>query len=147
VRYDEWEASVPEAMRDDALWSMRVYRAALYAAELGSRDAERLRKDRAFSDVSDQLRRSAGSIGVNIAEGYSRLSRRDRSRFYEYALGSARESREWYYRAREPLVPGIANGRIALHPAISHILLVMLRKSHETPAAPGDQGLVPPHAV
>ena len=135
MRYDEWEASVPEAMRDDALWSMRVYRAALYAAELGSRDAERLGGNRAFLELSDQLKRSTGSIGVNIAEGYSRLSRRDRSRFYEYALGSARESREWYYRAREPLGPGTANGRIALHSAISHILLVMLKNSREPPPA------------
>jgi len=126
VRYDEWEASVPEAMRDDALWSMRVYRAALYAAELGSRDAERLGGNRAFLELSDQLKRSTGSIGVNIAEGYSRLSRRDRSRFYEYALGSARESRDWYFKVRDHLGPEASEARIALHTTLIKILTALV---------------------
>ncbi len=131
MSYDEWEASVPEAMRKDAIWNMRVYRAALYAAELGSQDARRLNEQGGPLDLADQLLRATASIGVNVAEGYSRLGRRDRSRYYEYALGSARESRGWYYRARTSLGPDVANARIALHSAIAQILLVMLRKSRD----------------
>ncbi len=133
--YDKWEASVPEEMRKDAIWNMRVYRAALYAAELGTRDSARLREQGGPLDVADQLQRATGSIGVNIAEGYSRLSKRDRSRFFEYALGSARESREWYYRTRGGLGNDVANARIALHSAITRILLAMLKNSRE-PSAP-----------
>ncbi len=40
---------------------------------------------------------TVGSIRANIAEGYSRGTGKDRARFYEYALGSARESRDWYF--------------------------------------------------
>ena len=140
MKYEKWEASVPVAIRGDAIWGMRVYRAALYAAELGARDAERLIEHPESSHVADQLKRATASIGVNIAEGYSRLGRRDRARFYEYALGSARESREWYYRARDQLSPSVANSRIGLHSAISRILRVMLRKSREAPAPAHAEG-------
>jgi four helix bundle protein len=43
-----------------------------------------------------QLSRAIASIGANIAEGYSRRSGADRSRFYGYALGSTREAMVWY---------------------------------------------------
>jgi four helix bundle protein len=75
---------------------------------------------------------------VNIGEGYSRKVRRDRSRFYEYALGSARESRNWYYQARDTMGPNAANARIALHSTLARILIVMLRKAREDPV------LIPP---
>ena len=41
--------------------------------------------------LSDQLYRSFGSIRANITEEYSRSSRKDQPRTYEYSLGSARE--------------------------------------------------------
>jgi len=49
------------------------------------------------------LYRAVGSIKANIAEGYSHRSGKDQARFYEYSLGSARESRGWYYDARHIL--------------------------------------------
>ena len=54
-------------------------------------------QDRRTIGLADQLYRSLGSIGANLAEGYSRGTGKDRAHFYEYALGSARESRDWYY--------------------------------------------------
>ena len=42
---------------------------------------------------------AAGSIGANHSEGYSRASGKDRARYYEYALGSVRESMSWYRTA------------------------------------------------
>ena len=60
-------------------------------------------QDKRTLDLSDQLYRAAGSISANIAEGYSKSTGKDRARFYEYALGSARESRDWYYKARHVL--------------------------------------------
>ena len=123
--FESWERSVPADIRQDPLWSLRVYRTALYAGELGRRDAEWLSARSALGDLPDQLARATRSISVNISEGYCRLSRRDRGRFYEYALGSARESRDWYYHARESLGADATTARLALHTTIIRIMTVL----------------------
>jgi four helix bundle protein len=87
-----------------------------------------------LDDVAKQLARATRSISVNIAEGYSRRSRRDRGRFYEYALGSARESRDWYYKARDVLGADTTHVRIALHTSLVRILTVFARKTRLDPA-------------
>ena len=46
--------------------------------------------------VAGQLLRARGSVHAELAEGYGRSTGPDRARFFEDALGSARESREWY---------------------------------------------------
>src|SRR5690349_8047582 len=100
MKYSEWLETVPEEIRGDSLWRMEVYRRALFVGEPGWQDVSALAQDRRTLSVADQLNRAIGSISTNIAEGYSRSSGRDRVRFYEYALGSARESRDWYFKAR-----------------------------------------------
>ena len=76
--------------------------------------------------LADQLYRALGSISANLAEGYSRISGRDRARFCEYALGSARESRDWYYNARHVLGESITQHRLALLTQIIRLLLTMI---------------------
>src|SRR5215203_4051758 len=93
MTYQEWEESVLQAISGDLLWKVKVYRLALFACEIGWPDATKLIQDRRTIALSDQLYRALGSISANIAEGYSRSSGKDRGRFYEYSLGSARESR------------------------------------------------------
>ena len=92
--FESWQQSVPEAIANDTLWKMKVYRLALFASDIGWSDVTKLTGDRRTLAVADQLFRALGSEGANIAEGYSRGSGKDRVRFYEYALGSARESRD-----------------------------------------------------
>lgn len=41
--------------------------------------------------LTNQMRRSAVSIGSNIAEGFSRFTARDKCQFYSVALGSLTE--------------------------------------------------------
>jgi len=103
MKLDEWLRSVPEEMRGDSLWRVEAYRLGLFAAEVGWHDVTGLAQDRRTRGLSDQLYRALGSISANIAEGCSRGSGEDRARFYEYALGSARESRDWYYKDRHIL--------------------------------------------
>lgn len=62
--------------------------------------------------LADQLYEAMGSISANIAEGYSRASGKDQARFYEYALGSARESRDWYFKARHILGADVTHHRM-----------------------------------
>jgi four helix bundle protein len=129
MTYEEWERSVPEHIRADPIWSLRIYRTALYAGEQGRRDAIWLAGKSGFAGLSDQLARATESISANISEGYSRIGAKDRGKFFEYALGSARESRDWYFKAREPLGEQATLARITLMTTIIKILTVFVVKS------------------
>ncbi len=115
MNYKDWEVDVPAVLKSDSLWKMEAYRQTLFAADLGWHDVTKLMKDRRTIGLSDQLYRALGSVSANIAEGYSRGTRKDRARFYEYTLGSARESRGWYYKARHLLGEVVAPFGIAYH--------------------------------
>ena len=106
MTYGEWEQTVSESIKADVLWKMSPYRLSLFAGFVGWRDVSKLAEDRRTLAVAEQLFRALGSIGANLAEGYSRNSGKDRARYYEYALGSARESRHWYAHAA-PILSGI----------------------------------------
>ena len=126
MTYEEWERTVPRELKGDALWRVEAYRLALFAAELGWYDVTRLMKDRRTRGIADQLYRALGSISANLAEGYSRGSGRDRARFYEYSLGSARESRDWYYKGRHTLGPAVTEHRLRLLTQVIRLLLAMI---------------------
>lgn len=126
MRYEDWEKEVPQEIRADSLWKMEAYRLALFAADLGWYDVTKLMKDRRTMALSDQLYRSLGSVSANLAEGYSRGTGKDRARFYEYALGSARESRDWYYKSRHVLGEVVTQHRLQLLTQIIRLLLTMV---------------------
>ncbi len=114
MKYQECEQNVPSEITNDMLWRMEIYRLALFTADLAWSDATKLAQDRRTRGLSDQLYRATGSISANVAEGYSRGTGRDRARFYEYALGSARESRDWYYKSRHMLGESVTSHRLDL---------------------------------
>lgn len=122
----EWLAAAPKEIVNDALWHMEVYRLALFACDLAWQDVDRLVQDKRTISLADQLYRAIGSIGANVAEGYSRRSGRDQARFYEYALGSAREARGWYYQSRHVLGEDTAQNRIDLLTQIIRLLLTII---------------------
>ena len=126
MRYEEWEKVVPKAITADSLWKMTAYRLALFLSDVGWHDVTKLMKDRRTIALSDQLYRALGSIGANLAEGYSRGTDKDRARFYEYALGSARESRDWYFKSRHILGEAVVEHRLRLLAEIIRLLLTMV---------------------
>ena len=96
MNYRDWEIGVPAEIKGDSVWRSEAYRLALFAADLGWHDATKLLTDKRTISVADQLDR--GGTG------------RDRARFYEYGLGSAREARGWYFKGAmfwERKSPGI----------------------------------------
>ena len=109
-----WVDTVPLAIRRDQLWEFETYQKALYLTELSWFDCKDLRKDSLGRPIADQLIRSAGSIAANIEEGYGRGFGKDYARFLRFSLGSARETRGWYYRGRRLLDDGQINHRIQL---------------------------------
>lgn len=126
MNYDEWLKSVPKAITDDLLWKVKVYRLALFLADITWHDVTRLMADRRTLSLADQLYRAVGSISSNTGEGYSRSSGKDRARFYEYALGSAREARDWYFKGRHVLGPLVTEHRLQLLSEIIRLLLTMI---------------------
>lgn len=127
MTYQEWEESVPEAIKGDSLWKMEAYRLALFAGDIGWQDVCKLIGDPRTKFIADQLYRSLGSVSANIAEGYSRGTRRDRAHFYEYSLGSARESRDWYYKSRHILGETTTMHRLNLLNQVLKLLLVTIQ--------------------
>jgi four helix bundle protein len=123
MTYEEWLSSVPEEFTADPVWHMNDYRQALFLGELCWFDASKLVKDFRTRDLSDQLYRAVGGITTNVCEGFSRSSGKDQARFYEYALGSAREARDWYYKGRHILSDEVAMHRTKL---IVHIIRQLL---------------------
>ena len=126
MTYNEWLASVPPELTNDPLWRMEVYRLAVFAGDLAWHDVSKLVEDKRTISLSDQLYRAIGSVSANIAEGYSRRSGKDQARFYEYALGSAREARGWYYQGRHVLSETVTTHRIKLLTQIIRLLLAII---------------------
>lgn len=126
MNYHEWEKTVPVEIKNDSLWKIEAYRLALFVNDIGWRDVTKLMKDKRTIGLSDQLYRALGSTSGNMEEGYSRRSNKDRARFYEYSLGSARESRGWYYRGRHILGDVVTQHRIQLLTQIIRLLLTMI---------------------
>jgi four helix bundle protein len=132
MNYDEWLRSVPKEITEDVLWTVKAYRYALFLSDLCWFDVTKLMQDKRTLGLSDQLYRAAGSISANIAEGYSRSTGKDRARFYEYALGSAREGRDWYYKARHVLDVSVAQHRSSFLTEIIRLLITMVPQQRQS---------------
>jgi four helix bundle protein len=126
MNYTEWLEVVPSQIKGDTLWKQVVYRLALFAADLAWHDVTKLFADGRTVKLAGQLYDAVGSIGANFSEGYSPGSQKDRARFHEYALGSARESRTWYFDGRHVLGERVSQHRVRLHPQIIRLLLAIV---------------------
>ncbi len=127
MKYQQWINQIPIEIKEDAVWSLKAYQAALFAADLCWLDTKPIINKKMFS-LSDQLYRSVGSISANIAEGYSRHSLKEQARFYEIALGSTREGKDWYFKSRHILGEEIAIHRLKLLTSIAKLLLTMINE-------------------
>ena len=126
MNYEEWLKSVPDEIRGDSLWKTEAYCLGLFVADVGWHDLTKLMQDKRTLGLADQLYRSLGSISVKLAEGYSRGTGKDRARFYEYALGSVRECRDWYYKGRHILSEPVTRHRLRLLTQIIRLLITMV---------------------
>src|SRR5512134_2349900 len=125
MNYTEWLSTVPSEITNDPIWKLEVYQLALFAADIGWEDVLRLSKEKLIFSIADQLHRSLDSISANLTEGYSRSKGLDRARFFEIALGSARESRDWYHKSRHVLPAEVVKHRMGLTTQIISMLTPM----------------------
>ena len=129
MKYSDWLSTVPSEITNDPIWKLEVYRLALFADDIGWNDVIALSKNHLMWSVADQLHRSLGSISANLTEGYSRSKGLDRARFFEFSLGSARESRDWYYKSRHVLPVEVIKHRMELITRVVSMLAPMI--SHQ----------------
>src|SRR5437867_4320860 len=126
MTFKDWIEGVPAVIKGDAVWRVEAYRLALFAFDLAWQDVAKLIGDKRTVSLADQLHPAVGAVSGDIAEGYSRRSGKDQARLYEYALGSAREGRDWYYKGRHVLGEKVANHRIELLTQIIKSLLTII---------------------
>jgi len=122
----------------DPLERMRSYQLAAELREAAWDDAERLQKHRVTEKVAAQLYYAVVSISANISEGYSRSSR-DRSRIFEYALGSARESLDWYRAGAPVLGQDLIDRREGTLAEILRLLLATIPRERDRLIRPADR--------
>jgi len=125
--FSEWEKGADKSRVGDPLWSVQAYRLSLFAIESHAFD-RRINAQFGMAATLDQLTRAIGSISANLAEGYSRSSVADRTRFYGYALGSTREAISWYDTLQFELGDVAAERQCTLI-QIRRLLLTMLKRT------------------
>ena len=128
MKFEEWLETVPERVKRDPVWSFFAYRRALYLFDLAWEDVQNWPNGPGIRALADQLLRSVGSISANIEEGWGRGFGADRNRFLRIALGSAREAKGWYVRARHLFSTQILEERLALLDSIIALLITELRR-------------------
>jgi four helix bundle protein len=130
ANYEEWMAQVPRPITAEEMWKFYGYRKALFFYDVCWQDCEKLMKHPLGKAVAQQLIRSAGSISANIEEGYGRgLRGKERLYFLRVALGSARESKGWYYRAKSLLSPKVLEHRLSLISEAIALLVTEINRS------------------
>ncbi len=114
MKFEEWVMTVPDSLRLDPLWQFKVYPKALFLYDLLWEDTGCMMKDVRGRAIAEQIIRSGGSVCANIKEGFGRGFGAEFAYFLRVAIGSARETRGWYYRARRLLPPELLQHRLAL---------------------------------
>ncbi len=123
--FDAWVKTIPDIMRKDPLWGSIAYQKALFLHDLCWFDCERLARDERGRKHVGQLIASVGSISANIEEGFKGFGA-DYARYLGIALGSAREARGWYWRARRLLPSGVFKHRFDLASEIIALLMTTI---------------------
>ncbi len=125
--YREWLERVPAADRADPIWRVEAYRLARFAASCTGLVVAELRKSSDGIRTADQLHRASWSIPANLAEGYGKSSIADRLRYYEIALGSARECAVWCAAAAQMLDPISYEDHAERLSSVRRLLLTMIK--------------------
>jgi len=123
MTYEEWEADVHARVKQEPVWQNLGYRKALFLYDLVWQDCATLIRDQRGKAIAEQLIRSAGSVSANVEEGHGRGYGKQRNWFWGVAIGSARESKGWYWRAQRLLKPETLDSRLALADEVIALLI------------------------
>jgi four helix bundle protein len=95
---------------------------------------KKLPNERAIWIISDQVLRSAFSVGANIAEGFGKYKGKEYKRFIQMALGSARETEYWLEMLGEiyPRYSAEINKILALNEQVIKMLIATVKSLTKT---------------
>ena len=100
MNFEEWKRGVPERVKAEPEWKFYAYPRALFLYDLVWNDCERL-----------------------VQEGYGRgIGTKSYLYLIRVAIGSARETKGWYYRSRHLLSAEVLEHRLALADEIIALL-------------------------
>lgn len=129
MTYDEWEQNVHQRVKNEPAWALFGYRKALFLHDLVWLDCDRLDTDRRGRAIISQIIRSTGSISANIEEGYGRgIGGKEYLHYLRIAIGSARETKGWYWRGRHLLTPDVVNHRLGLLDEIISLVATEIKR-------------------
>jgi four helix bundle protein len=128
MTYQKWKARVHERVKKEPVWQFLGYRKALFLYNLAWKDCEKLMQDRRGKVIAEQLIRSAGSISANVEEGHGRGYGKQRNWFFTVSIGSERETKGWYWRARNLLPTEALEHRLALSDEVIALLVTELSR-------------------
>lgn len=115
MNLEGWLAEVPENLKNDPVWKFIAYPKSLLLFDLVWEDCEKLKSSSQGKALISQLTRSADSISANIDEGFGRgIERQEYIYYLRIALGSTRETRSRYFKARRSLSPEVVQHRMSL---------------------------------
>lgn len=126
MEYADWERDVHGRVKSEPIWKFLGYRKALFFYELVWQDCEKFSTDPRGKAIAQQLTRSAGSISANLEEGHGRGYGKQRDWFFTIAIGSARESKGWYWRSRHLLSQELLDHRLAFADEVIALLVYEL---------------------
>lgn len=128
MTYEEWEAQVHERIKREPIWQFTGYRKAMFLYDLAWQDCEKMMRDARGRAVAEQLIRSAGSICANLEEGHGRGYGKQRNWFFTVSIGSARETKGWYWRVRPVLPPELLDHRLSLADEVIALVVTELNR-------------------
>ncbi|MBI4675181.1 MAG: four helix bundle protein [Chloroflexi bacterium] len=129
--FEEWQLSVSEIIRADPLWKSVTYQKALFLYDLSWFDCDYLMNDTRGRKLAAQLIEASSSISANIEEGFGKGLGPDYARFLSIALGSARETRGWYWRARHKIPTAVVEHRMVLASEIIALLTTTIPQQRQ----------------
>ena len=133
--------NVSEREGNDPLRRMRVNQIAEELVPDCWDDAVALLQHPITKEVAGQMYTAVLSIASQIGEGYSRSSGKDRARFFEYALGSVRESMNWYRGSKPVLGDELVVERLDRLEEMRRLLLAIIPRERGRVIAKSESGL------
>jgi four helix bundle protein len=99
-------------------------------------DMEKVRDNPITTEIVGQMYESIGSIPANISEGYSRSSGKARALSFEYAVGSTRETIDWYHAVKPVLGEELVKERTNVLGDIRRLLTAIIPRERTRTISP-----------